>query len=243
MKRDIEWSHMENNNPYLIPISILLAGAMIGGALYFREAPNSKAKDQKVASEQVEENKVGEVKPVTAADHILGDPNAPVKLIEFADLECPFCKRFHTTLKQLMDEFGKEGKLAVVYRHFPLDSIHTKARKEAQAIECAATLGGNAKFWEYVDEIFKITPSNDRLDLAELPKIATRVGLNETSFEECLAAGKDKDKIENQLQDAIRSGGQGTPWSIVVNKAGKKFPINGALPYETVKAIIEEALK
>lgn len=235
---------MENSNPYLIPISIVLAGTIIGGALYFREAPSSKAKDQKVAEEtQIEENNVGELKPVTADDHILGDPNAPVKLIEFVDLECPFCKRFHTTLKQIMDEFGKDGKLALVYRHFPLDSIHTKARKEAQAAECAASQGGNSKFWEYIDEVFKITPSNDRLDLAELPKIAARLGLDQSLFEECLAAGKDKEKIESQLQDAISSGGRGTPWSIIVNQAGKKFPINGALPYDAVKTTIEEALK
>jgi len=241
---------MENNNPYLIPVSIVLAGAIIGGALYFREDQSGEIKNQKAKSkivsqeERSEEEGVGELRPVTSADHILGDPNAPVKLIEFVDLECPFCKRFHLTLKQIMEgELGMTGQVAWVYRHFPLDSIHTKARTEAQAIECAATLGGEAKFWKFVDEIFKITPSNDQLDLKELPKIALRLGLDETLFTECLAANKDKEKIEKDLQDALNSGGRGTPWSIVINKAGKKFPINGALPYEAVKATIEEALK
>src|SRR3546814_2871400 len=67
----------------------------------------------------------------------MGSPDASVKVIEFSDFECPFCKGFHRTMGQVMEEYGQDGKVAWVYRHFPIDSIHSKARKEAQASECA----------------------------------------------------------------------------------------------------------
>lgn len=104
------------------------------------------------------------VNPVTPNEHIKGNPNAEVFVIEYSDPECPFCKRFHETMKSVMQEYGDTGKVAWVYRHFPLDALHTKARKEAEAFECAAELGGNVKFWEYADKLFEITPSNDGLD-------------------------------------------------------------------------------
>src|SRR3546814_15691189 len=100
----------------------------------------------------------------------MGSPDASVKVIEFSDFECPFCKGFHRTMGQVMEAYGQDGKVAWVYRHFPIDSIHSKARKEAQASECAAELGGNDAFWAYAETPFDVTPSNDRLDLALLDR-------------------------------------------------------------------------
>jgi len=107
------------------------------------------------------------------ADNALA--NAPVKIVEFSDTECPFCKRFHTTMQQVVKD--SNGQVAWVYRHFPLDQLHSKARKEAEATECAAELGGNEKFWAYLNRLMEVTPANDGLDLAELPVIAAYVGL------------------------------------------------------------------
>lgn len=106
--------------------------------------------------------------PVTEKDHIAGNPNAELLIVEYSDPECPFCKRFHETMMQVMNEYGKTDKVAWVYRHFPLDSIHSKARKEAEAIECAGELGGNDKFWEYLNKLEEITPANNQLDPALL---------------------------------------------------------------------------
>ena len=189
----------------------------------------------------------GAVKPVDGEDHIRGNPNAPVKLVEFSDFECPFCKRFHPIMKRLMEEYGKEGKVAWVYRHFPIDSLHSKARKEAQAAECANELGGNDAFWAYTDRLYEVTPSNNRLDLAVLPRIAEEIGLDRAKFEACLEGdsrgGKYANHIEADVQDAAASGGTGTPYSLVIAPNGKTFPINGAQPYAAVKSIIDLALK
>lgn len=183
---------------------------------------------------------VNNIKPVTKDDHIYGDINSPVKIVEFSDTECPFCKRFHETMLRVMSDY--QGKVAWIYRHFPLDSIHSKARKEAEATECANELGGNDKFWAYIGKIFEITPSNNGLDLSELPKIAEQVGLNRKKFEQCLSSGKYASRIQGNLDDAVNSGGTGTPYSVVIALNGKKFVISGAQPYEAVKQAIDVAL-
>lgn len=183
------------------------------------------------------------VREVTAEDHVRGDRNAPVKMVEYSDLECPFCKRFHPTLQQVMDELGKDGKVAWVYRHFPLDSLHSKARKEAEATECANALGGNEAFWEYVDRLFAVTPSNNGLDPAQLPVIADEVGLNQQEFERCLDSGKFADHVAADLADANAAGGNGTPYTVILASDGTKIPVSGALPFAQVQAAIEQALQ
>jgi protein-disulfide isomerase len=202
---------------------------------------------QQQAKQQRRREAAGAVKPVDSEDHILGSRDAPVKLIEFSDYECPFCKRFHVTMKRLMDEYGKDDRVAWVYRHFPLDAIHSKARKEAQAAECANELGGNEAFWAYSDRLFEVTPSNNRLDLALLPQIAREIGLDGAKFEVCLEGdargGKYADHIEADVQDATASGGVGTPFSLVIAPNGKILTVNGAQPYAAVKSLIGLALK
>lgn len=243
-------------NKWLLPVSILVAGVMIAGAVVYSTGRNAleqeaatsgKASAQREAAPPVfGSGSADNIRPITGNDHILGNPEAPVKVVEFADAECPFCKRFHPTMQQLIKEYGRNGQVAWVYRHFPLDQIHSKARKEAQATECANELGGSAKFWEYTDRLYEVTPSNNNLDLSILPQIAKEVGLDQNQFEACLAGdsrgGKYADHIEEDYQDAVRSGGTGTPYSIVIAPNGQKFPITGAQPYTAVKQIIDTAL-
>ncbi|MDP3953732.1 MAG: thioredoxin domain-containing protein [bacterium] len=94
-----------------------------------------------------------DVKVVTAEDHIRGSLDASVKIVEYSDLECPFCKRFHPEMKAVMDQY--DGNMAWVYRHLPLESIHPSARPLAEGSECVAELGGNDGFWRYVDYVFE----------------------------------------------------------------------------------------
>lgn len=233
-------------NTMAIPGAIIIAGVIIAGAVLLSGGKPSNSNMATNPQPQVVAKESGDLekmKPVTAEDHIRGDINAPVKIVEYSDTECPFCKRFHPTMQQVMDEYGKDGKVAWVYRHFPLDSLHSKARKEAEATECAAELGGNDKFWAYLDRLMEVTPANNGLDPVELPKIAKFVGLDENKFNECLASGKYVQKIEEHVQNAVATGGNGTPWSIVVSAKGKKYPLSGAQPYTSVKQLIDIALQ
>lgn len=212
----------------------------------FDAAKKLRAKQER-AREEARRDAMNAVRPVTSADHIRGNPDAPVKIIEFSDFECPFCKRFQATMKRVIEDYGDDGKVAWVYRHFPLDSLHSKARKEAQASECANELGGNDAFWRFADRIFKVTPSNNGLDPAQLPNIAEQIGLDRAKFERCLSGdargGKYAEHIAADLEDANTSGGTGTPYTLVVGPTRKIYPINGALSYAAVKSIIDVALK
>lgn len=227
-------------NNLALPIAIVIAGALIAGAMIYNGDRNTVAN---AGSESGQKGSLDQMIPVTAEDHIRGNADAPVKIVEYSDTECPFCKRFHTTMQEVMNEYGSTGKVAWVYRHFPIDQLHSKARKEAVATECAAELGGNDKFWAYLDRLMEITPANNGLDPAELPKIAQYVSLNVTKFNECLSSDRYVKKIEEHVQNAVDTGGQGTPWSIVVGKDDKKYPLSGAQPYASVKQLVELALQ
>jgi len=230
----------KSKTDYLLPISIIIAALLISGSwIYSAGLKNTdfvasvsgvKTADKTALSEDFSQ------------DYVRGNIDAPVKIVEFSDMECPFCKKFHQTMLQVMEEYEKTNKVAWIYRHFPIEQLHSKAKKSAEASECAAELGGNNAFWAYMDKYFEITPSNNQIDLAELPKIAESIGLNKTQFENCLNSGKYSEKIEAQIQDAENSGARGTPYSIVIDKNNKKYPINGAYPYEDVRQIIESAL-
>jgi len=226
-----------------IPIAIIIAGMIIAGAIVFvGKGFIFGGTSNTAATAEADSGQPINVKPVTKEDHILGNPNAPVILIEFSDLECPFCKRFHETMKRIMEVYGEDGKVAWVFRQFPLASLHSKAHKEAEATECARELGGQLKFWEYTNKIFEITPSNNGLDLALLPQIAEDVGLDRDAFEDCLQSGRQTSAVEEDLQDGLNAGARGTPFSVILTKDGKTRPISGALNFDTMKAIIEEAL-
>ena len=229
-----------------MPIAVIIAGVLIAGAVIYSGGKNANGNTVNAPQQQQVAQETGDLEqmiPVTSEDHIRGDINAPVKIVEYSDTECPFCKRFHTTMQEVYNEYGKTGKVAWVYRHFPLDQLHSKARKEAEATECAAELGGNDKFWEYLDRLMEITPANNGLDPAELPKIAAYVGLNTAKFNECLSSGKYAQKIEQHVQNAQATGGQGTPWSIVVGKNGKKYPLSGAQPISAIKQLIDSRIE
>jgi len=233
-------SKVDSNTNLSTPIAIVIAGVIIAGAMYFSDGKPADKPEEVVPTGNAS---LDLVRPVSTDDHIRGNPNAEVVVIEYSDTECPFCGRFHSTMKQIMNEYGKDGKVAWVYRHSPLDQLHSKSRNEAVAQECANELGGNDKFWEYTDRLYEVTPTNDGLDSAELPKIAAYVGLDVTAFNTCLTSGKYDAKIQADLENAQATGGQGTPWSIIVTKDGEKTPLNGAYPYTNVKQIIDTLLK
>jgi len=224
-----------------LPISIVIAGIIIAGTIYYTKKPSPPSPNNTNPVPSQKQEMKGP-KEITADDHILGNPDADLTFILYTDLECPFCKKFNDTSNQMMDEYGKQGKVRLVFRHFPLDSLHTKSRKEAEATECAADLGGNEVFWKYVNRLFAITPSNDKLDPAELPKIAEYVGLDKNKFSDCLNSGKFANKVQGYSEDAVASGAKGTPFFVIINKKGEKFPVSGAIPYQELKLALDQLL-
>ncbi|PJE64354.1 MAG: disulfide bond formation protein DsbA [Candidatus Ryanbacteria bacterium CG10_big_fil_rev_8_21_14_0_10_43_42] len=236
----------ESHNPYVIPLSIIVAGVLIAGAIMYAGdgggfVAQTDTTNPKDGTESGNEQAVtGDVKSVTGEDHILGNPDAPIKLVEYSDLECPFCSRFHATMKQVMDEYGKDGQVAWVYRHFPLSQIHPSANEAAQASECANELGGNDGFWAYIDEVF--LRQDQGLSTSMLLAVAEDIGLDRPAFESCLSSGTYAESVQRSFEDARTAGGTGTPYTVVVVDGDTFTPINGALPFAQVSSVIESAL-
>ncbi len=237
----------ENKKNIFLPISILIGAVLISGALIYNAGIKSFVGGNNKEDDQQQSGDPKKMAKIVATDYVRGNRNATVKFVVFNDLECPFCKQFHSTLNEIAKLYG--DRVAIVYRHFPLD-IHPKAAKEAEAAECVGELGGppgseasNDKFWSFVDKIFEITPSNNGLDPAELPKAAVALGINKAQFETCLSSNKYTEKVKAAVENAIASGGTGTPYSIIVGKDGKKYPVSGALPLAQIKTVLEEALR
>ncbi len=223
---------------YVLPITIIIAGILVAGTIFLIGKQQSSG-TQTQATPQLEASKVP---TVTTSDHILGNPNAPVKVVEYADLECPYCKVFQTTMNQVMDYYGSSGNVAWVFREFPLAQLHSKAPEEAEAAECAADQGDSQAFFNYIDKIYSITPSDNGLDLSQLPIVAQEIGLNVTTFNQCLSSNKFSNQIQQSYNDALGAGAQGTPFILVMFNGGA-IPLQGAQPYDSMRAVIDAALQ
>lgn len=227
-----------------LPVSIVIAGLLIAGGIYLngkiaKENPTTAQKQQAKS-----QNLSDIVRPIDANDHVLGSPKARILVVEYSDTECPFCKNFHNTMTSIMQEYGKDEKVAWVYRHFPIAELHSKAFKEAEATECAANLGGNSKFWEYINKLYEVTPSNDGLDPKELTNIATGIGLSSVAFNTCLESGEFGPRVNLDIQNARELDISGTPYSLIVDtKTNEYYPIEGAYPYIQVKSVIDLILQ
>jgi len=206
-----------NNNALLIAGSIVAAGALIAVGIYLAPAnttQNENSNDQQAQDKDLIQRTSIDNRPVTEEDFIRGSSTAAVTVIDYSDLECPFCKQFHQIMNDMTDKYSGQ-ELAWVYRHFPLESIHSKAPKEAHATECAAELGGEDAFWQYTDRIFAVTPSNNEFDLDRLPEIAAEIGLDRQAFVSCQESGRNQSKVQEDFEDARSTGGSGTPFVII----------------------------
>ena len=228
-----------------IPIAIVIAGAMIAGAVFYTNS-NTGTGGGNLAIDTSSDNApaeqpAGELPPVNADDHIRGNPNAPIVIVEYSDYDCPFCKNFHNTMNRVMDTYGVNGDVAWVYRHFPLQQLHPNAPRIAAASECVAELGGNDAFWTFSDLVFDERGTNEPTDLTRLEEFATRSGVNATDYNECVSSGRYNEKVAQSVQEAIAAGGRGTPHSFVI-VGDQQGVINGAQPYEVVSQVIEGLL-
>ena len=232
---------MKEQNPYAIAGSIIFAALLITGAIIYKDkAPTPLDQKDPIAIKALDKNNFP---AVTKDDHINGDLKAPLKLVVYSDLECPFCKYFHFELQKLAKDYVTTGKLAIIYRQLPIESLHSKAKKEAEASECVAELGGNSKFWQYLDKIYAITPSNDGLELTKLPELASELGLDPKNFNQCLDSGKYSEKISKSITEANSLGIQGTPAPFIIDNKGNITPLGGYVKYEVMKPMIEKSLK
>jgi len=147
-------------------------------------------------------------------------------------------------MEQIMSEYGETGKVAWVFRHFPLDQIHPDARPSAEASECVAELAGNTAFWDYSKKLFEGQPSS--LTTENLKSNAEALGVNGDEFTACVESGRHAATVEAQYQGGLALAQAdpqfGTPYSVVLTKDGNQVVIPGAQPYNVVKQVIDTLL-
>lgn len=221
----------ESSFQLTLPIAIVFAALVISGSILI----TNRAPADEAAAAAGNANIV--VRAASAQDHIIGSPDATVVLIEYADLECPFCTVIHPRLEQIVAESG--GKVAWVFRHFPLESIHSEARPAAIASECVAELAGNDAFWKFVDGLYA---NQKTLGVTLYASLAKELGADPAAFSSCVTSGRYDEKIDNDGAEALANGGNGTPYTVIMGKKGNPVPLSGALPMEQLKAVIRAVL-
>ncbi|KKS89599.1 MAG: Periplasmic thiol:disulfide interchange protein DsbA [Microgenomates group bacterium GW2011_GWC1_43_11] len=206
-----------------------------------KQAANPSPENKETPPDQPSPQKAGKKPEITEKDHVRGNSNAKVTLVEYSDMECPFCKRFHPTMLQVMKEY--QDKVKWIFRHYPLP-FHANAQKEGEASECAAKLGGNEAFWKYIDAILERTTSGGTgFALDKLVPLAVEIGLDKSTFETCLDSGEFTQKVKDHMTSGTAEGVTGTPGTIVIDANGDTQLIPGALPYEQIKPMIDAALQ
>ncbi|MBP9827788.1 DsbA family protein [Patescibacteria group bacterium] len=214
---------------------VLILNSLLGGFNVNAAGGNNKNNTGKVVvpTQQVVNTATGqpagELAAVTDDEHILGDlSKAKVVLVEYSDFECPFCANHHPSMQQAVAEYGDD--VAWVYRHFPL-SFHPQAQPAAIASECAADQG---EFWAYADALIENQAS---LGPAYYSDLAGELGLNVNTFNNCLEDAEVAQRVTDDMNSGRAAGVSGTPATFVNGTL-----ISGAVPYASLKQVIDAAL-
>ena len=178
-------------------------------------------------------------------DPIIGNTDAGITIIEFSDFQCPFCARFHVqTLPTIMDEYINKGTVKLVFRDFPIQSIHPNALPASVAAECA---NEQKKFKEMHDVLFekqnKWSNQNIESVMNTFSQYASDLGLEEKAFDSCLKNGKYIEEIQKDLDDGRTYGISGTPGFFIGNDQIGFIELKGAQPFENFKKVIDNQLK
>ena len=166
----------------------------------------------------------------TAGHPFQGPAEATVTIVEFSDFECPFCRRALPAFEQIKAEYGDQIRL--VFRQFPLNNIHPRAQKAAEASLCAMDQG---EFWTMHDLLF-LEPVE--LESASLKAKAATLGIDTITFNACLDSSKYADRVADDIKDGIAAGVTGTPTLFINGRA-----VTGAQAFEVYQEIIEDEIR
>jgi protein-disulfide isomerase len=222
-----------NRSIYVVPIAIAAAGIVLALSLYI-------VRVHRLAL--VPKGSAAQMQPITSADHIIGKPDAPVIIVEYADIDDQYSKDFQQVMEQLMIDYGPGGKVAWVYRHFPLINSDENSETHAEAAECAASVGTPHDFWAFIDAIQSAAPGAAQFDPNDYDTITTALNIPFDTFNTCLTNHQFADKVAKDGNDALAVGASGSPYSIILVKGGKPIPVDGALSYASLKKIVDQAI-
>ena len=220
----------------IFSFSIIICAVVIAGGVVLINKKDLllPKKNIDIAAEKIQ------IRPLSEDDHILGNPSAPILVLEYGDFECPFCQEFQTTMNRVMNEYGKTGKVAWVYRHFPLVEFHANALDAATASECVASLKDNTAFWSFANTTFDNLPESVTKD--KLKENALSLGIDETEYIKCIQSPETRAKVNADIEDGKRLAENdesfGTPYTIIITP-DEIVPLIGSQPYRLFKDLIE----
>ncbi|MEK7096520.1 MAG: thioredoxin domain-containing protein [Patescibacteria group bacterium] len=217
----------------IIIISTIILFILIGFWVY-----GSKNKTESKTTASTTGSASNDIKiTISETDHIKGDSNATLTLVEYSDFQCPYCVSFQTVMERIVNEYS--GKVRWVYRYFPLPS-HPAAKDAAIAAEAA---GRQGKFWEFSQKIIeKSQPDGTGLKSADLSKYAEESGLDMAKFKDDIIDRGTVARVESDIASGNELGVRGTPATYLIDKNGKIEPLSGALSFKELKAKVEAAL-
>lgn len=230
------WYRLPMQNNYIIPVAIIMGGVLVALGVY-------SFFTQKAGPSELVAGDPSAVRPIDGTDHILGNPDAAVKFIEYSDVDCPFCKTFGTTMEQIIATYGPSGNVAWVYRHFPLSRLHPNAAKHAEAAECAAEQSDTNAFFRFIKDMNAAAPGKAQFNPANYGDIIKTMGLNLDTFTTCLEAGTYKAKVVSDTENAVATGATGTPYTIIMIKDQPPVSISGAFSYDQMVEVVEASLQ
>ena len=178
-------------------------------------------------------------------DPVIGNPDAPITIIEFSDFQCPFCARFHVqTLPLLLEQYIDQGKVKLVFRDFPIQSIHPNALPASVAAECANEQGQCKPMHDMLFDNQKQWSNQETVNaLSMFSQYATEIGLDQENFDSCLTSGKYIEEIRNDLDDGRSYDVTGTPGFFIGNNEIGYVELKGAQPFESFKKVIDSQLE
>ena len=235
-----------------LPVSILIAAVMVGGAIVFATlykgggaappAGGVGGNGNVVAATSTATNPAAAM-TLGPRDAILGNANATVTLIEYGDYQCPYCVQFFSeTQPQILQNYVNTGKVRVVFRDFAF--LGAESTAAANAAQCAEDQN---KLWAYHDALYNAKLADDNnggseddgfYTTAEFLKLAQRVGLNLPTFTSCVNNNTDANIVAQEKGAAANAGVNSTP-SFIVNGT----MVTGAQPYSVFQAALDAALK
>jgi len=232
----------------IIAGSIVFAGLLVAAGIFFGSGEVGSEAIQKEAATSSQKADTAQAKEIDipavqdGRDYIRGSADASAVVVEYSDPECPYCKQFHQTMKQVIESYDN-SQVGWAYRHWPVQQLHPQAPEVAQAIECAGQLGeGDEQFWTFTDTLYEEIPRDGQLDTSKLPEFADQAGIDVDEFNNCRESDEYQDIVKKQARNAKEAGGRGTPYSVIVTERGNTYPLPGALPTSLMNQVLDTVL-
>lgn len=239
----------EPSKQHLLPASILVAAVLISGSIIYAVGVSS-SKNQAGSGNQAAGQNPGQsaagndiLKQNSSRDVVLGDPKAPITMIEYGDYQCPYCAKFFKETEPLIrEQYVKTGKVKIVYRNFVINDRtpgNHESHWSAEAAECAKD---QSKFWEFHDAIFNAESkdgqeNNGNLNRALFLSVAGSLKMDVNKFTSCIDAHTYQSVVQAESDGAIKLGVQATPTLFVNNQK-----IEGAYPFAAFQQAIDAEL-